>query len=213
MRCTIDVENSNDESMYGEEIEKLDLKKYGLDHLEGRNILTLDRPDLDKLLEALGNDDISLNVDIACTEENIRELLSSSQCRRCGKCCLPNPLNPDSPGVEVFEEELQAMALRTGQPYEDLRKKTTVGHSTPYAFQRVKLGITRWLPLPCPFHDREKGCQAYEERGVVCRVYPIIFTGDDEYMSIRVTCDYGKDVLRAAYERLLQENPAAEMIL
>jgi Fe-S-cluster containining protein len=203
-----------EDSIYGEEIEKLDLRKYGLEYLEGRNILTLDRPDLGRLLEALGNDDISLNVPIACTEQNVRDLLALSECRRCGRCCKPNPLNPKSPGIEIFEEELQAIARTVGQPYEDIRKKTTVGHSVPYAFQMVKLGFTRWLPLPCPFYSEERGgCEVYAARGVVCMVYPVIFTGDDTYMSIRVTCDYGKDVVMEAYKRVLRDDPKAEIIL
>jgi Fe-S-cluster containining protein len=203
-----------DESMYGEEIDRLDLRKYGLEYLEGRNILTLDRPDLDKLLEALGKDDISLNVPLPCTEQNVQELLALSECRKCGRCCKPNPLNPKSPGIEVFEDELQSIAKAVGQPYDDIRKNTSVGHAVPYAFQIVNLGFTRWLPLPCPFYSEEKGgCQAYSARGVVCRVYPVIFTGDDEYMSIRATCGYGKDVIVEAYKRVLREDPRAEIIL
>ena len=203
-----------DESIYGQEIDRLDLKKYGLLDLEGRNILTLDDSDLDRVLEALGNDDISLNVDIPCTEANVQELLSASECRRCGRCCRPNSLNPDSPGIEVFEDELQAIAECVGRPYEELRKNTRVGHSVSYPFQIVKLGFTRWLPLPCPFYNEDhNGCQTYSARGAVCRAYPIIFTGDDSYVSVRVTCDYGKDVLKVAYRRLLKDNPLAEITL
>ena len=204
----------NDEkNVYGEEIEKFDLEKYGLSDLQGRNILTLSPTDMTRLLSALGDDDISLNVPMACTPKNVDEVLSYSKCRRCGRCCTPNPLNPSSPGIEVFEEELKAAADYLEQQYDETRKKTTTGNVTAYAFQAVKLGFTRWLPLPCPFYGAEGGCAVYPVRAVVCKTYPIIFTGDDSYMSIRVTCDYGKDIFSAVCERIVRENPGLEITL
>jgi Fe-S-cluster containining protein len=196
-----------DDSVYGEDIEKLDLKKYGLSRLEGKNLLTLDASEMRALLAALGDDDISLNLPLPCTAEIVQQVLSYSQCRQCGRCCRPNPLNPASPGVEVFEEELEAMAENAHEEYEALKAKTSPGNATPYAFQVVKLGLTRWLPLPCPFYAQEGGCRAYPVRAVVCRTYPIIFTGDDSYMSIRVTCDYGKDLVVRACERIRTTDP------
>jgi Fe-S-cluster containining protein len=203
----------NEESVYGEEIDKLDLKKYGLSDLDGKNILALDRSEMHRLLSALGDDDISLNVPLPCTPENVQEVLSYSECRRCGRCCIPNPLNPSSPGIEVFEEELKAIADHLDRPYEEVRSATSVGNVTAYAFQAVKLGFTRWLPLPCPFYRDAEGCAAYSVRAVVCKTYPIIFTGDDSYMSIRVTCDYGKDLFIAVCERIIRENPGLEITL
>src|SRR3972149_7014913 len=97
------------DKMYGEEIDRLDLARYGLSDLVGKNLVPPDRSKMDRLLAALGDDDISLNVPIPCTVDNVREVLSYSECRRCGRCCRPNPLNPESPGIEVFEEELKAM--------------------------------------------------------------------------------------------------------
>lgn len=199
--------------VYGEDIEKLDLKKYGLSRLAGSNLLTLNDSDMQALLTALGADDISLNLPLQCSAENVREILSYSECRRCGQCCRPNPLNPASPGVEVFEEELKEIAEYVHEPYDSLRAKTSAGNVTPYAFQVVKLGFTRWLPLPCPFYAEQGGCRAYPVRSVVCRTYPIIFTGDDTCMSIRVTCDYGKDLVSAVCKRLSSSDPTPEMNL
>ena len=113
----------------------------------------------------------------------------------------------------MFEEELKEMAEHVQEPYDDVRRKTSSGNITPYAFQAVKLGITRWLPLPCAFHRQSDGCRVYPVRAVVCRTYPIIFTGDDTCMSIRVTCDYGRDVVVAACERLRRERPDLEILL
>ncbi len=193
--------------MYGEDIEKLDLAKYGLSRLEGKNLLALDDSDLQELLKALGDDDISLNLPLTCTEQNVAEVLAYGECKRCGRCCRPNPLNPGSPGVEVFEEELVSMAEFVHSPYEAMRAKTSPGNATPYAYQVVKLGLTRWLPLPCPFHSREGGCQAYPVRAVVCRTYPIIFTGDDSQMSIRATCEYGREIIVSTCKRLRSADP------
>jgi Fe-S-cluster containining protein len=202
------------DNVYGEEIYKLNLRKYGLEDLEGKNILALDQPDLDRLLAALGDDDISLNIPMPCTSENVKEILALSECRKCGKCCRPNPLNPGSPGIEVFEDELKAMTDQLGWSYEDIKTKTKVGSVTSRAFQITELGFTRWMPLPCPFYDIEKNeCRAYSARSVVCQVYPIIFTGDDTCMSIRVTCDYGKDLVVKACKRLREENPNLEITL
>ena len=71
-----------------QKIYRLDLEKYGLSHLKDKNILTLSGSDLDELLNALADDDISLDVPIPCTPYNVEGVLSYSECRRCGKCCI-----------------------------------------------------------------------------------------------------------------------------
>ena len=197
-----------------EEIFKLDLEKYGVSHLEGENILTLKERDLDTLLEALGNDDISLTVSLPCTPDVIFELVSTSECRRCGKCCQPNPLNPASPGIEVFKEELTEIARILQVPYEIIEKKTMQGKFVPHPFGWTGLSSTRWLPLPCPFFDHEQNsCGVHSVRPVVCRIHPIIFIGDNTSFSIKLNCDYGKDLIKRAYERVIKNDPDCEIIL
>ena len=199
---------------YGEEIYKLNLYKYGLEELEGKNILALEPDQLDRLLQALGEDEMSLNLPIPCTKENVTGLLALSTCRLCGKCCCPNPHNPGSPGIEAFEDEIKAMSESLHWKFEDIKRKTNPGNMTSLAFQVKELGFTRWLPLPCPFYSREQfRCQAYLPRPVVCQVYPIIFTGDDTIMSIRLTCEYGRDITAAACRRLIEKNPDLEITL
>ncbi|MFC1921045.1 YkgJ family cysteine cluster protein [Chloroflexota bacterium] len=196
------------------EIDKLDLEKYGLSYLEGNNLLSLSGPDMEKLLNALGKDDISLNVPIPCTPDIVQEVLSFSECRRCGGCCTPNPLNPDSPGVEVFKDELGIIADHLHMPYETLEMKTSVGKVVPYPFQVTKLSFTRWLPLPCPFHIAEpNGCRVYPVRPVVCKIHPIIFTGDESYMSIKTNCDYGKELIIAVFKLVRTRDPNLEILL
>ncbi len=191
-----------------QEIERLDLERYGLLRLEGSNLLALTGADMDKLLEALGDDDISLNVPMPCTPDNVQRILAYSECRRCGRCCIPNPLNPESPGVEVFNDELKSIASHLSLPFETLKEMTTDGKIVPYPFQMNRLATTRWLPLPCPFYDEKlKECQVYPVRPVVCQIHPIIFTGDYAYFAIKVNCDYGKDLIKAAFREVRRNNP------
>lgn len=195
-----------------QEIERLDLARYGLSHLEGSNILALEGPDMDKLLEALGKDDISLNIPIACNPYNVQKILSYAECRRCGKCCIPNPLNPENPGVEVFEEELHAIATHLGQTYEALTEKTARSKVVAHPFQPTKLFFTRWLPLPCPYHDEEhSGCRIYPVRPIVCSIHPVVFTEDNTHISIKANCDYGKDLIKAAFRDVRKSSP--EMVI
>ena len=204
-----------DKRLYeAEEIDRLDLERYGLSDLEGKNLLALEEDEMDRLLEELGKDDVSLNVPMPCTPVNLQEVLSMSECRRCSKCCHPNPLNPDSPGVEMFKEELQTIAGFLRQPYESIEALTNVGKVVPYPFQKVKLSFTRWMPLPCPFFsDERNGCSVYKARPIVCKIHPIIFTGDDSYFSIKTNCDFGKDLVKAAFKMLRESDPSLEITL
>jgi len=191
-----------------EDIDKLDLEKYGLAYLEGENLLTLADPDMDKLLEALGNNDISLVVPLPCTLENVQRILSYSECRGCGKCCIPNPLNPESPGVEIFEDELKEIADYLGTPYETQEEQTVTGKILPLPFQQTRLSYTRWSPLPCPYYKETPGeCRVYPVRPVVCKVHPIVFGGNIPHFTIKVNCDYGKEIIKGAFKDVLKEDP------
>jgi Fe-S-cluster containining protein len=199
-----------------EEIFKLDLERYELAYLDGQNLLSIDNTDMDALLEALGKEDISLNVPLPCAPDIIFEILSSAECRRCGKCCQPNPLNPDSPGIEVFEEELEEIARFLNVPLDLIKEKTSPGKFVPHPFGWTKLNLssTRWLPLPCPFFDAEQNeCRVHRVRPVVCKIHPVIFVGDPSSFSIKLNCDYGKDLVKKAYEMVKQKDPDCEIIL
>ena len=197
-----------------EEIDRLGLDKYGLSHLEGANVLALDDADTDRLLAALGQDDISLKVPVPCTPQNVDRILAYSECRRCGKCCIPNPLNPANLGVEVFEDELKRIAEHLHQPYDKLEKETLEGKTVPYPYEIDKLYVTRWLPLPCPFHIEDaSACRIHAVRPVVCQIHPIVFTGDNSYMAIKVNCDYGKDLVKRVFKDLRADNPEMALYL
>lgn len=178
-----------------EQIDRLDLDKYGLSRLRGKNVLTLTGAEMEELLDALAADDISINVPIPCTPDNVEGILSYSECRRCGGCCLPNPRNPGSPGVELLEEELRAISIALQQPYESLKEKTFEGQALASDYQSSQVTFTRRLPLPCPFYDEKAGaCRVYEVRPTVCNVYPIIFGENGSYIAIKVDCEYGRDI-------------------
>ena len=124
---------------------RLNLEKYGLTGLEGRDIFSLSSEELDRFLEALGNDDISVTLPVPFTPENIREILAGGTCRRCAGCCLPNPLNPDSPGVEVFEEELRIIAGFLGSPPDELLQDTLEGQNQDLPYPLDEFIATRRL--------------------------------------------------------------------
>ncbi|MEE8418911.1 MAG: YkgJ family cysteine cluster protein, partial [Dehalococcoidales bacterium] len=145
---------------------------------------------------------------------NVDRILAYSKCRRCGGCCIPNPLNPGNPGVEVFEDELRRIGDHLHQPYETLKEETIEGKTVPYPYEMDKLYVTRWLPLPCPFHVKEASeCRAHSVRPVVCQIHPIVFTGDNSYMAIKVNCDYGKDLIKRVFHDLRAENPEMALYL
>ena len=195
-----------------QEIEKLDLDRYGLAYLEGSNILALSEEDMDKLLKALGEEDISLNIPIPCTPYNVQKILSYGDCRRCGRCCIPNPLNPANPGVEVFEEELTLIGNHLGLTLDDMRARTTRSKIVPHPFKdQTQLSFTRWLPLPCPYYGQDGRCQIYPVRPVVCSIHPVVFTEDNTRITIKANCDYGKDLIKAAFKDVRRSNP--EMVI
>ncbi len=197
-----------------QEIDRLDLEQYGLSYLEGSNLLALTGSDMDKLLRALGKDDISLIVPLPCTPDNVQRVLSYSECRRCGDCCIPNPLNPGSPGVEVFEDEIKSIAGYLHMTEEALKEMTVQGKIVPYPFQVTKLTFTRWLPLPCPYYIEESNrCRIYPVRPIVCKVHPIVFTGDNTSFAIKVNCDYGKDLVKSAFGYVRENDPDLEIKL
>ncbi len=205
---------SNPIDYEAEDIYELNLEAYGLSHLKGRNIAALEDNELDALLTALGNDDISLNVPIPCTPEALFELVNSAECRKCGKCCQPNPLNPDSPGIEVFKEEITAIAEFLHIPETAINNQSQMGKWVPHPFGWTNLSSTRWLPQPCPFYNQEtKQCTVHSVRPVVCRIHPVIFTGEINSVSIKLYCDYGKDLLKKALQTSVQNNPDFQMIL
>lgn len=193
------------------ENEPLDLARYGLAYLAGSDVLTLSEADLDRLLEVLGDHDMSVSMPIASTPENVQRITAYSVCRKCGKCCSPDKPNPDNPGVEALEDELKKIASHLGVPYADLESKTRFGKAVFHPSYMKELSFTRYLPLPCPYYDAgTHACNIYSIRPIVCRMHPILFS-EGGAISIRAMCDYGKDLIKAALKEVKKDHP--EMVM
>ncbi len=187
---------------------KLNLEKYGLSHLDRRNILSLSDSNLDAFLDALGKDDISITLPIPFTPENVKDLLSKGTCRKCGGCCIPNPANPRSPGVEVFDDELKIIAHYLQTSYDTLKENTLEGKNQDKPWPLDEVISTRLLSLPCPFYEEKTvGCRIYGVRPLVCMIYPIILGEADESLDIKVNCEYGKEIARGAIADLKRKFP------
>jgi Fe-S-cluster containining protein len=194
--------------------DRLNLEEYGLGHLKGKNALFIGESDITKYLDALGKEDISIHLSIPPTPENISLLLAQSNCRRCGKCCMPNPLNPKHPGVEIFESELKPIAKYLGVSPKKLKNKTTKGKLINNPLQPTGSEMTRRFPLPCLFFDSKlKQCRVYPVRPVVCKIYPVLSAETFSYIEVKVNCDYGKDVVRDAIKVLREQRPGLQMLL
>jgi Fe-S-cluster containining protein len=146
--------------------------------------------------------------------KTISLILTDSNCRRCGKCCVPNPLNPEHPGVEVFESELKPIARFLGVSPKKLRRKTTKGKLIKDPSQPTESEMTRRLALPCPFFDSKlRQCRVYPVRPLVCQLYPVLTSETLSHTEVKVNCDYGKDVVRSATRVLREQRPYLKVLL
>lgn len=194
--------------------DKLDFEKYGIGHIKGKNVLFISEPDITKYLDALREEDKSVNLPMSPVPQNIIWLLSQSSCRRCGNCCIPNPLNPEHPGVEIFESELKPIAKILHSTSKKIKKKTIKGKLINNPLQPTESEMTLRFPLPCPFFISEsKQCLVYPVRPVVCKIYPVLSGETFSYTEVKVNCDYGKDIVRNAIRVLRQQRPDSIMLL
>ena len=123
-----------------------------------------------------------------------------SRCRRCGKCCIPNPIFPNHPGIMVLKEDLIRISKHTNYSLKYLNTKTFL-NKDPYFAQQ------RYLPLPCMFYNQKRQeCQIYEIRPFICKTYPISDVENQDGITVDVRCDYGKDIFRKAINYLKSES-------
>ena len=172
---------------------QLDLAKYGLSHLEKKEICRWPDADIDKLIDAFVAENIAPAVlGIPFTPYGVKPVLGLSHCRRCGKCCQTNPLDPEHPGVMVYEQDLRRIAQYTKRSYAKLRKRARQ-NTDP------KLPQRRHLPLPCEFYEKGN-CRIYKVRPLVCCTYPVGDVSEDIGIVINLRCEYGVEIYKTILE-------------
>ncbi|MBA7623664.1 hypothetical protein ES703_31062 [subsurface metagenome] len=176
---------------------ELDFDKYGLSHLKNTPVYTWQDSDIDKLINAYANENIApVLYGPAFTPKNVQGLLALSYCRCCGKCCLPNPIKPEHPGVIVSEQDLRRIADNSRYTYKHLNKKAPISKDPSFV-------QGRYLPLPCMFYDKKKGeCQIYNARPLICSTFPVTNIPGRTGIAINVGCDYGKDIYRSVLDQM-----------
>ena len=187
-------------------MKRIDLEKHGLSHLADRRPSTWTNSEMDHFIEAFAGERLAAIIQIPFTRNTVQALLAMSYCRRCGKCCCePNPTNPGSPGIAVFDDEMRIIARHSGVRYGQLRRKTAKREVDPG-------GRTRFIPFPCMFYG-EGGCKIYDVRPFICRAYPVIPSGPfngEVCIDINARCDYGRDLYRMLLMKL-KESPLGEL--
>jgi Fe-S-cluster containining protein len=179
---------------------RLDLEKYGLGYLHQKPSQDWTSSEIESLLDAFAKENIAPTIEFPCviTFSKINELLHKSYCRRCGRCCLLNPVDPLHPGVEVFEDELKLIRRNFHISHRKLKKRTHVGRQWINPVRPSEIATTIFMTLPCMFYNStKKQCQVYEARPRVCKIFPIKFREGASSLSIDVRCDYGRDIYRS----------------
>jgi Fe-S-cluster containining protein len=180
---------------------RLDLARHGLTDLARKSVYTLKSAELDRLLAAFAADNIAPVIrGLLFSRSNIDRLLALSDCRRCGQCCLPNPVTPLYPGAMVYDKELKLIAARSRYTHKQLTKRAPMNKDP-------NLPARRFLPFPCMFYRKGK-CEVYELRPLACRVYPLTDVPGGGGVSINVRCDYGKEIYKGVITR---QRPRGQM--
>ena len=183
-------------------LEDLNIEKYGLGHLAEKRPVDFSPDEIEQALDAFDKADMAPPVfDATVNPGRINELLSRSYCRKCGKCCQPNPRNPSYPGVEIIEDELRKITRHYHISHRAVKKGTKKGDQIKNPDPPYETLNTRWLIQPCMFYDsKKKQCGVHELRPTVCKIYPLIFY--HSVISLKVNCEYGKDLYRSLMEEM-----------
>jgi len=194
--------------MQGESIqhksETFDLNKYGLSHIKNTESTSWSDSDINKLINAFINENLSPICLLPYEPRFLLPLLGKSSCRRCGKCCLPNPKIPEHPGVRVFDNDIRNLSCYSGYSVQTITKKTWTNKDPQWS-------KGRYLTLPCMFYDKKaKKCLVYGGRPLVCRTYPISNTPTNN-ITVNLNCDYGKEIYLSIFK--LEREAALQCIM
>jgi Fe-S-cluster containining protein len=136
-------------------------------------------------VDAANQQGLSINLNIRATEDNIRSILSSINCRRCGLCCSTGTC----PGVR-----------QNGIPLGDA-EIIEIANCLKVRARKVKrlcfvneLGSLS-LPYSCPFYKSSPlpKCSIYSVRPLTCRMFPLysIMGGNNINSPPMLTIDSG----------------------
>jgi len=179
-----------------------DLSRYGLESLETKELGGYTDDDIKQLTNAFTAELIAPSIPfISFERENVNKLLNLSKCKKCGKCCQPDKVAPDNPGVIVGESDLLEISKNTKHSVKSLKKTLKVNENPKY-----HKGAS-FLPLPCMFFNKnDRSCKIYSHRPFICRIYPVSDDADGENVTIDVHCDYGKEIFQKALKLLRNED-------
>jgi Fe-S-cluster containining protein len=175
------------------EMLSLDLKKYGLKHLEATQIKDYSNEDIEKLVNAYSKELIAPRIPwILFNSDSVKWLLSLSKCRQCGKCCRENKEVPDNPGIIVSESDLERISKNSKHSLKYLRKVAQVNMNPVYKTR------AKYLPLPCMFYIlQSRRCKIYFYRPGICSLYPVSNSPKGD-VTVDVQCEFGKEIFKKA---------------
>jgi len=101
----------------------------------------------------------NINLYHPMTQSNTQRFWEDFHCDRCGGCCL-GELFPLESGLVLTTIESKRLAGIKKIPVEEFEDRFT-----------VMLNGRLVMKYPCSFYDR--GCSIYQDRPLVCRLYPI----------------------------------------
>ncbi len=88
------------------------------------------------------------------------------QCKRCGICCQ------EATPIDIYPKDIRRLASYFNTPVNEIIKEYTVPHPTEPDLLAFK------ITAPCRFYnEKNKGCEIYQARPMVCRCSPFLSPG------------------------------------
>lgn len=125
--------------------------------------------------------------------ELITSVISSVSCDGCdAPCCRSNPYGKQTLGL-ISSEYLRLEKI--------FGSKVLIGKGLKICHNGSELLID--IPLPCPFLDKNNKCSIYNERPLVCVLYPFQPGGSDNMgntlVALAVDCKEARKIAKRVY--------------